>query len=184
MKPIQRDEIVDYVTYGEQREQIRERILEEKRKRRIHVGEHLTFLFENRDTIRYQIQEMTRAERIVKDADIQHEIDTYNELLGREGEVGCTLLIEIDDAEERAVRLREWLGLPGALYMRLDDGERVRAIFDPRQVGEERLSSVQYLRFDVHGRVPVAIGSDLAGYVRETELTDEQRAALGEDLAG
>ncbi len=61
------------------------------------MGPHLTFLFENHDTIRYQVLEMVRTERMVKDADIRHEVDTYNELLGARGELGATLLIELDD---------------------------------------------------------------------------------------
>jgi hypothetical protein len=92
------------------------------------------------------------------------------------------LLIEITDPAERDRKLREWLGLLPALYARLEDGTRVRPRFDPRQVGEDRLSSVQYLKFDVRGRVPVAIGSDLPAFPAEALLTEAQRGALREDL--
>lgn len=184
MKPVGREEIVDYQTYEEQREALRAQVLAAKAVRRVHVGRHLTFLFENRLTVRYQIQEMMRVERIVKEADIRHEIETYNELLGGPGELGCTLLVEIADADSRDARLRAWRELPGHLFARLEDGTRVPATFDPRQVGAERLSSVQYLRFPTGGRVPVAVGTDypdpeLAG---ETTLSPEQRQALAEDL--
>jgi hypothetical protein len=184
MKTVERSEILDYVTYDEQRDAIRRAAMQAKAPRRIHVGAHLTFLFENHETIRYQVLEMVRAERMVKDADIRHEIDTYNELLGQGGDLGCTLLIEIDDPLARAEKLARWLNLPQALYAKLPDGTKVRARCDERQVGETRLSSVQYLRFPVGGRVPVALGCDLADaeVAVEAPLTDAQRAALGEDL--
>jgi hypothetical protein len=143
----------------------------------------LTFLFENTATVRYQIQEMVRAEGIRREPDIQHEIETYNELIGAKGELGCSLLIEIPDPADRDVKLREWLALPAHLYVRTEDGEKVRARYDPRQIGDDRLSSVQYLRFDVKGRQPVAVGSDLPALTAETALDGEQREALRQDLA-
>ncbi|MGD8396766.1 MAG: DUF3501 family protein [Candidatus Eiseniibacteriota bacterium] len=181
-KLVERHEIIDYQTYETQRSAMRRRIMEIKRPRRIHLGDVLTFLFENRDTVRYQIQEMMRAEQIVKESAIQHEIETYNELLGGDGELGCALLIEIDDPVERVRKLEQWKSLPGHIYTRLDDGTTVRPGFDPRQVGERRLSAVQYLKFATGGRVPVALGCDLPGLELETELTEEQRRALAEDL--
>ncbi len=181
MKPVRREEIMPPDVYEASREEIRRAILEAKARRRVSAGV-LTFLFENTATIRYQIQEMVRAEHMTRDADVRHELETYNELLGGRGELGVSLLIEVPDAAERDRRLREWLALPGHLYLRLEDGEKVRARFDPRQVGADRLSSVQYLRFDVRGRVPVALGCDLPGLTVETPLTEEQREALRTDL--
>jgi hypothetical protein len=183
VRTVAREEILDYVTYQEGREGFRERIFAVKAPRRIHVGPYLTLLFENRDTIRYQIQEMLLAERIVKDALIRHEIETYNELLGGSGQLGATLLIEIEAPAERAEKLSRWLELPRAIYAKLEDGTRVRPTFDPRQISEGRLSSVHYLKFDLGGRVPVAIGCELPEIAAETPLTPEQRAALAADLA-
>lgn len=182
MQRVQRDSLLDYVTYEEQRDERRARILAVKAPRRIHVGGVLTFLFENTETIRYQVQEMMRAERIVREADIQHELTTYNELLGGPGELGCTLLIELDDAAARDEKLRAWLGLPEHLYVEVEGGQRVRAVFDPRQIGEQRLSSVQYLKFPLGGRAPLAVGADHPDLSVETRLDAEQRAALQEDL--
>jgi hypothetical protein len=184
MRPVRREEILDLATYERSRDEIRAGILEVKRRRRVHVGGVLTFLFENTATMRYQVQEMVRAERMTGEAEIRHEIETYNELLGGKGELGCSLLIEIPDPEERDRKLRAWLALPRHLYVKLEDGTRVRAAFDPRQVGSDRLSSVQYLRFDVGGRTPVAVGADLPELTVETALDAEQRAALAADLAG
>lgn len=181
MTPVAREEIVDFETYRATREATRAKALALKAPRRIHAGP-LTFLFENHETIRYQVQEMMLAERIVKEAEIGHELQTYNELLGGPGELGATLLIEIESPTERDEKLKAWLELLGHLYVKLEDGSKVRPTFDPRQVGEGRLSSVHYLKFDVKGRVPVALGSDLPQLSTETPLTAEQRAALREEL--
>lgn len=184
MKPVPRSEILDYVTYNERREQLRPLAMQAKAPRRVVLASGtITFLFENRDTVRYQVHEMMRAEQIVKEADIAHELHTYNELLGGPGELGCTLLIGIDDEAERAQKLAQWLALPQHVYLERADGTRVRATFDARQVGEDRLSSVQYLKFAVGEQAPVAIGVDLPELEIRQVLTDEQRAALADDLA-
>jgi hypothetical protein len=183
MRRVRREEIMDLAAYERSREEIRAAILEAKRVRRVHVAGVLTLLFENAATIRYQVQEMVRAERITREEDVRHELETYNDLLGGKGELGATLLIELPDPAERDRRLREWLALPRHLYLETEDGEKVRPAFDARQVGTDRLSSVQYLRFDVRGRTPVAAGSDLPGLVEVTPLSREQRAALAADLA-
>jgi hypothetical protein len=183
MRPVRREEILDLSAYERSRPEIRAAVLEAKRLRRVHVGGVLTFLFENTATIRYQIQEMVRAERMQGEPEIRHELETYNDLLGGKGELGVSLLIEIADPEERDRNLREWLALPRHLYLEIEDGEKVRPRFDPRQVGTDRLSSVQYLKFDVGGRVPVAAGSDLPQLEARSALTPEQRSALASDLA-
>lgn len=182
MKPVQRSEIVDYLTYEDLRDKFRSEVMKVKASRRVHIGEYLTLLFENHTTVRYQIQEMMRTERIVRESDILHEINTYNELLGKDGELGCTLLIEIEDPALRDQKLQEWWSLPERMYLVLENGTRIPATFDERQRGEGRLSSVQYLKFDTSGKVPVAIGVDLPNLQAETRLTDDQRNALRADL--
>lgn len=184
MKKVERSELLDYQTYSEQRHAVRQQVMAIKEPRRIHLGDSLTFLFENADTVRYQIQEMMRAEQIVRESAIQHELDTYNGLLGGDGELGCALLIEIDDRDERRRKLEEWLELPKHVYALLEDGTRVAATFDPGQMDEKRLSAVQYLKFDTGGEVPVALGVDMPGLQLETELDPEQRRALAGDLGG
>jgi hypothetical protein len=182
MRKVQRSEIIDYQTYEEVRPRFQKEVFAAKASRRIHVGECFTFLFENSLTIRYQVQEMMRVEKIVREKDILHELETYNGLLGEEGEVGCSLLIEIDDPVERSARLREWLRLPEHIYALTVGGEKIRPRFDPSQIGEDRLSSVQYLRFPLRGEAPAAIGIDLPDLELQTRLTEDQRAALKEDL--
>jgi hypothetical protein len=185
MKPVARDEILDYETYEEQRDAIRGAAMRAKGERRVHIGPHLTFLFENHDTVRYQVLEMVRTERMVKDADIRHEVDTYNELLGARGELGATLLIELDDPTLRAEKLVRWLELPRHLYALRADGQKAYARFDARQVGETRVSSVQYVKFEVGDDAPVVLGCDHPDpeLRHETRLTPEQRAALQRDLS-
>jgi hypothetical protein len=184
MRKVAREDLLDYQSYGDQRESLRARAMRHKDQRRIHVGDHLTFLFENAETVRYQIQEMMRLERMAREADIQHELDTYNQLLGDDGELGCTLLVEIDDPELRDRKLRQWLDLPSHVFMVTDRGRTVRAAWDPSQVGEDRLSSVQYLKFAFDGDAPVAIGVDHPGLAARVDLDPIQREALARDLAG
>jgi len=184
MKPVERNEIVDYATYEDERDAFRAEVMNIKAPRRVHIGDYITLLFENHTTIRYQIQEMVRAERMVRESDIRHEIDTYNELLGKDGEFGCTLLIEIEDPALRDQKLQQWLSLPEKIYLLLESGTRVRPTFDERQRGSSRLSSVQYLKFDTRGPVPIGVGIDLPDLQAEIRLTEEQRQALRADLAG
>ncbi len=182
MKAVERSEIVDYQTYNDSRPETRKRVLEVKGLRRYTVGEYFTFLFENRETVRYQVQEMMRTERIVREADIEHELRTYNELLGGPGELGCTLLVTIDDPALRDEKLTAWLDLNARLFLEREDGSKARPTFDPRQVGEDRLSSVQYLKFEIGPKAPVAIGVELEDDGGRLEFSAEQRAALQADL--
>jgi hypothetical protein len=142
MRPIAVSEIKNLVEYELERETWRPQVIALKDRRRIRVGDHLTFLFENRDTVRYQIQEMLRIERIVKPAEVAHEVDTYNELIPAAGELSACLLIEYESAEERDVRLRELLGLENHVWL-----AAAKARFDDRQISTDRISAVQYLKF-------------------------------------
>ncbi len=182
-RKVTRDELLDYATWADEKPRHFDAILAVKAARRIHAGEYLTFLFENADTVRYQVQEMMRVEQIVREAQILHELTTYNELLGGPGELGCSLLIEIEDEAIRPALLRSWLELPYHLYLEVEGGDRVRASFDERQVGEDRLSAVQYIKFDTGGRRPVAVGSDLPALTAHAALTPAQLEALAADLA-
>ena len=182
MRPVERSQVLDRAQYEKTRAFSRSAVMEIKRRRRVHVGPCLTFLFENTTTIWYQIQEMIRAERIEREADIQHELATYNALLGDTGQLGCCLLIEIDDAALRDRCLREWRALPAYVYMRCEGGATVRPTVDPAQIDAHRISAVQYLKFHLDDWRPMALGCDLPGLSAETPLTREQRDALDDDL--
>ena len=182
MKRVRREELLDWMTWSERRPEVLPAILAAKAARRVHLGPQLTLLFENADTVRYQIQEMMRVERIVREADILHELETYNELLGGAGELGATLLIEIDDPLARAELLPRWIGLPPRIYLGLPGGRRAFARVDQRQIDAERVSAVQYLRFDTGGALPLSLGTDFPELAQEVPLGEAQRAALAEDL--
>jgi hypothetical protein len=125
---------------------------------------------------------MIRAEAIDGEREILHEIETYNELIGDRGELGATLLIEIDDPVERERLLEEWIGLPGSFYIETHDGRRVTATVDQRQVGERRISSVHYLKFTVGDGVPARVGVDHPAISAVVDLAGPVAAALARDL--
>lgn len=182
MRMVNRAHVLSLSEYEKARPAMRQKMMQIKQDRRIHVGQHLTFLFENFETILYQIQEMIRTEDMTDDHQIDHEIETYNELVGAQGELGCTLLIEIESPEERARLLSRWLDLPQQLYIKTNDGQLVRAEFDERQMGSDRISSVHYLRFKLGDKRPVAVGCLHPDLQVETPLTREQTVALCSDL--
>ena len=123
-----------------------------------------------------------RAERIVRESGIREELDIYNSMLGGPGQLGCALLIEIEDEAKRRPLLESWLGLQACLYAELADGTRIYAEFDPTQVGQDRLSAVQYLVFALPD-VPVRLGSDFAALELVVDLDEAQQTALAADLA-
>ena len=147
MKPLAVSEISNIADYELERPTLRPKMIALKDRRRIRVGGHLTFLFENRETVRYQIQEMMRIERITELAAIRHEVDTYNELIPTSGELSACLLIEYELAAERDQRLRELRGLEDHVAIAVAGLPPSRARFDTRQISTDRLSSVQYLKF-------------------------------------
>ncbi|MCP3938102.1 MAG: DUF3501 family protein [Actinomycetia bacterium] len=180
---IERSDVIDYQTYEDIRADRRSQIFEVKRPRRIHLGEYLTFLFENRETLTYQVQEIIRAETIVRESAILDEIEVYNKFLGEAGDLACVLLIEIAEESDRKPLLRRWLGLEKAIYVRVKDGSKIYASYEEAQVDDDRLSAVQYLTFALNGRTPVAVGTDFDELAGEVELTSEQQTALSADLA-
>jgi hypothetical protein len=200
MTKLELSDIADLRAYERERAEFRQHVIELKQRRRIHVGPFVTLLFENRDTIRFQIQEMARVERILTDEGIQTELDIYNPLIPEPGNLACTLFIELtSDAE-----LREWLpklvGIETRVVLRLHgaDGStpiEVRCTVDPdheRQLTRDEITaSVHYIHFSLtHEQVaafscgPVDLVIDHPAYSHETRLTEENQAELAIDLAG
>jgi hypothetical protein len=182
-------EIRNIADYELERPEWRPRVLAIKERRRVRVGGHLTFLFENRDTVRYQVQEMMRIERIVRQRDIEHELSTYNELIPGPGELSASLLIEYDSPDERAVWLHALLGLEDHVWIQVADLPPVRARFDTRQISTDRISSVQYVKFPVGMEAirklsaGVRVFVDHPRYQASTTLAAGQVAALVEDVS-
>ena len=117
MKVITANDLISYEEYERQREAFRTKIIALKQRRRISVGPFITMVFENRETLQFQIQEMIRAERIIEPAKVQDELDVYNALLPQQNELSATLLIEITDEAKMKEKLDQFMGL--------DHGEKV-----------------------------------------------------------
>jgi uncharacterized protein DUF3501 len=147
MNPLQFHDILSVDEYTTQRDRIRPSMMALKARRRLHLGEHMTLHFENRDTVFYQVQEMIRAEHITAKEAILHELETYNQLVPGPDELSATLMVEYSTAEERARELPKLLGLDRCLFLVIGDRPPCLAEFDRRQFDEDRLSSVQFVRF-------------------------------------
>jgi uncharacterized protein DUF3501 len=146
MKPIGSEEILPFEEWERVRTRLRPLFIHEKEHRRLAVSDYLTLLFENGQTVWYQIQEMVRAEKITDRDAIRHEVETYNELIPGAGELSATMLIEFTEPKERDAALRRLVGLERHVWLRLGD-RRVSAQFDRRQMSTEQISSVQFIRF-------------------------------------
>ncbi len=148
MNKVALSEILDIAQYEKTREAFRRRIIELKKNRRLPVGPMVTFVFENHDTVLFQIQEMMRAERIVAEDAIQHEIDTYNRLLPDKNELAATMLIELPDPARIREEITKFHGVNTgeATYILVGD-DRLPGVFDAGQSDERRISAVQYVRF-------------------------------------
>ena len=188
MKKVELKDVLDLTAYEKQRPEIRARIIKEKDKRRIHVGPRVTYLFETYDTMWYQVQEMTRAERIVSDEGIADELRAYNELVPDKNQLSASMLIEIDEIEERKSFLTKIVDLPTHTYLVID-GQKILADFDPRQGSEDKLSSVQYIKFsltqeqaDRFSSGNIVFGFDHNEYSHEYTLSDEEKRVLSDDI--
>jgi hypothetical protein len=192
VKKLTVDDIADHRAYEKERDDFRAHIIDMKRRRRVQVGDLVTIVFENTDTMRWQVQEMARAERMLTEDAIADQVLTYNELIPNKGELSGTLFIELtDDA-----KLREWLpklvNVQHAVRFDLADGSHVDGV--PQD--EERLSredvtaTVHYLKFtftpaqqETFASGPARIVIAHPDYHAVAELTDEQRAELARDFA-
>jgi Protein of unknown function (DUF3501) len=185
-------DILNIAEYEKQRPEIRERVIEAKKHRRIIVGPLMTFIFENRDTVLFQIQEMVRTERLVHDEHIQHEIDTYARLLPSHDELSATLLIGITEKEKIKPTLDSLVGLTkNAVYLTIGEKE-IEATFDEEQSEEGRISAVQYVRWKLSeedierlrfGQAEISIVIRHPNYQYSTMLTNEQRKSIVRELS-
>jgi hypothetical protein len=176
--------------YGEIRDEFRRRIIALKRDRRVPVGDRVTLVFENFDTVLFQTQEMLHAERIVDLDRVREELEVYNELLPGENQLSATMLIEITDQPDIAAELHRLIGIDEHLSLRVGD-ESFAARFEPGRSTEEKLSAVQYVRFLLSAPaarafgddgVPIEIRIDHPNYGARAKLTPGQRASLAGDL--
>jgi hypothetical protein len=191
LKPLERSDLLDLVAYEKARPEILARTIRLKRARRVGVGDRLTFVFENRDTVFFQVQEMLRVERIAHDDKIQHELDVYNALVPGAHELSATLLVEIPDRAGIREELDRLVGIDEHVFLDVGDAT-VQASFDPKQFEQDRISAVQYVRFALGPAVAerfrdpatrVRLRVEHPSYRAESEIAGEPRASLAADLA-
>jgi hypothetical protein len=170
MKPIERGEILGLADYETVRPRFRDRVIAEKKVRRVPIGKGVSAVFENRDTVLLQIQEMVRTERITREGAIQHEIDTYNELLPGDDELSVTLMIEIADKEERDAFLVAAKGLEEHVWL-VASTQRIQARSIDRGGGlTDRTTAVHYLKFALPERLAQSLRATTNGNVTLTQL--------------
>ena len=146
MKKIVLDDILGFAAYEQVREKFRNDIIDKKKKRRIALGDRVSVVFENRDTVTFQIQEMLRAERITDLDKIREEIAVYNELVPDTDELSATLFLEIEDQSHLREDLLKFLGIDEAVFLKV--GERsIQGRFEEGHSKEDKISAVQYVRF-------------------------------------
>ena len=189
------DDISDLRAYERERDEFRREVIALKRRRRVALGDVVTLLFENRQTIRFQIQEMARVEKIISDEGIETELGIYNPLIPEPGQLCATLFVELTSKEALMEWLPKLVGIERSVALRLPDGQLVRAVVDEdheqQLTRDEITASVHYLRWDMTpGQVaafeagPVTLLADHASYAAETPLSDDAHAELAVDLRG
>ena len=186
------DDIADARAYERERTELRARVIDLKSRRRVSLGTVVTLMFENRDTMRYQIQEMARAEKILSDEGIQTELDIYNPLIPEPGQLCATLFIELTSDDQ----MREWLsklvGIEHSVVFQLPDGDTVRCVVDPQHAAqltrEHVTAAVHYITFQftpaqvaafVDG---VVLAIDHPEYLESVELLPSTISELRADL--
>jgi len=190
MKKILLDDILGFSAYETVRDNFRKDIIEKKKSRRLAVGDKVSLVFENRDTVVFQIQEMLRAERTTDLDKIREEIAVYNELLPNPGELSATLFLEIEDQSHMRDDLLKFLGIDECLSLRV--GSRsLPGRFESGRSKEDKISAVQYVRFcfDEEARRAFIAGEraeliiDHPNYQARAVLASEAQQSLAEDLA-
>jgi len=191
MQKVTVNDIVGRERYEHIRDQFRHHIIEVKKIRRVGVGDIITFVFENQDTVKFQIQEMLRAEHITDLDQTRSEIETYNELIPDEGELSATMLIEITEQDQIRPKLVSLIGIDKAVSLQIGQQFVIPAVFKAGRSKEDNLSAVQYVRFTLSPeakaafrdeRQPVKIMINHPRYQAQTVLGPETRHALMADL--
>ena len=179
--------------YARERNAYRSRVIAHKKLRTVHAGDAVTLIFEDEQTIRYQVQEMLRIERIFEEEGIRGELEAYNPLIPDGGNWKATMLIEYPEPEERRRRLAALKGIEDRTWVQVDGCERVYAIADEdlERENEEKTSSVHFLRFELDEEMRrglkrgagLSVGIDHPNYRASVTVAPEVRASLSGDLA-
>jgi uncharacterized protein DUF3501 len=193
MPRIEPGSLMTLESYARERPQFRAKVMAHKRDRTVHLGEHVTLLFEDELTMRYQVQEMLHIERIFEEGGIREELDAYNPLVPDGRNLKATLMVEYPDADERRKKLAELIGIEDRVWVQVGTHERVWAIADEDldRENEEKTSSVHFLRFELSeamaralkGGTSLAIGVDHPRYAAAVEANAAARDSIARDLA-
>ncbi len=188
-------DIADVRAYERERDDFRAKVMETKRRRRLSFGTIITMMFENRDTMLLQIQEMARVEKLTTDEEIQVELDTYNPMIPEPGQLTATVFLELTSDDQ----MREWLpklvGIERSFVVVLPNGDRVPSITEEAHAGqltrEEATAAVHYIRFELtpeqvesFAAGPVRVEIEHPDYLEAIELSDSTHAELLGDLRG
>ncbi len=193
MRKLTFDDIDNIYEYEKKRDDIRQHVMDIKKYRRQHLGPNVTIVFENLETMKFQIQEMLRAERLVKDDEIQAEMDVYNALLPDKNELSATVFLEITEKSQIKPILHEFIGLTDGekLWFEFGNGEKVYAKFEQGRSTQDKISSVHYVRFvfdedqkillqDTNTRAKLVVKHK--DYHHELPVEDNLRDALIDDV--
>lgn len=194
MKPLTVRDVLPIEDYERSREAFRRRIIELKQRRRMSVGNLITMVFENRETVLFQIQEMIRAERILKPERVREEVDMYNEQIPGAGELSATLMIEVTDPAQVKPVLDRLQGIDRGQTVGIRVGPHLAyGVFEQGRSNEEKISAVHYVRFPVpeavrgmmhDPAVPMQVVVTHPRYQAAQPVSEEMRRSLLEDLAG
>lgn len=189
---LKREHLLTLEAYSRERDAIRRQIIEHKKNRTVHLDPHITLVFEDALTVRYQIQEILRVERIFEDEGINEELEAYNPLIPDGNNLKATMLIQYDDVEERRKALEQLVGVEHKVWLQVDGLERVFAIADEdlERSTQTKTAAVHFLRFELtppmtaalNGGAGLILGLDFPGRVSEVPVSPEVRDALAKDL--
>ena len=193
MSKLSRTDLWSLEEYSELRPTFRSKVIAHKKHRQVALGEHVRLYFEDALTIKYQIQEMLRIEKVFEAHGIIEELDAYNPLIPDGHNWKATFMIEYEDAEERARQLSRMIGIEDKVWLQIEDCERVYPIADEdlSRDNEIKTSSVHFLRFELtpamiaaaHQGACVSAGIDHPAYpIEAVDLTDVVRSSLTKDL--
>jgi hypothetical protein len=193
MARIERGSLLSLEAYARERNAFRARVIEHKKRRTVHLGEHVTLIFEDELTVRYQIQEMLRIERIFEEAGIEDELEVYNPLVPDGSNLKATMMIAYPEVAERQRSLARLKGIEDRVWVQVEGGARVYAIADEdlERENEEKTSAVHFLRFELDAGMRKAlrdgaqlrVGVDHPQYQAQVATPPAVRDALAGDLA-
>jgi hypothetical protein len=189
MKKVLLDDILGFSAYEKVREEYRRAIIDKKKRRRLSVGDRISLVFENRDTVIFQIQEMLRAERISDLDKIREQIAVYRELIPNSSELSATMFLEIEDQTHLREELLKFLGIDEAVALKVG-GHSIRGRFEEGRSKEDKISAVQYVRFPfgAEARDSFVAGAhaeltiDHPNYQASAEIPADVQKSLAEDL--